>query len=68
MNALASPPTLMSLIDQLEKRTARIGIVGLGYVGLPLVFAYKPDVDDMRESPTFKLLDRFTVFGATVDY
>ena len=58
----------MSLIDQLEKRTATIGIVGLGYFGLPLVFAYKPDVDDMRESPTFKLLDRFTEFGATVDY
>lgn len=30
----------MSLIDQLEKRTATIGIVGLGYVGLPLVLAY----------------------------
>ena len=30
--------------------------------------AYKPDVDDMRESPTFELLDRFTELGATVDY
>ena len=30
----------MSLIDQLEKRTAKIAIVGLGYVGLLLVFAY----------------------------
>lgn len=30
----------MSLIDQLEKRTATIAIVGLGYVGLLLVFAY----------------------------
>ena len=30
----------MSLIDQLEKRTATIGIVGLGYVVYSLVLAY----------------------------
>ena len=28
------------LIDRLDGRTARIGIVGLGYVGLPLMLRY----------------------------
>jgi len=30
--------------------------------------AYKADVDDMRESPTFNLLDRFVELGAQVTY
>lgn len=30
--------------------------------------AYKPDVDDMRESPTFELMDIFKSLGADVDY
>ncbi|MEO9884460.1 MAG: nucleotide sugar dehydrogenase [Balneola sp.] len=30
--------------------------------------AYKPDVDDMRESPTFKILDLLTEKGAEVSY
>jgi UDP-N-acetyl-D-glucosamine dehydrogenase len=30
--------------------------------------AYKADVDDMRESPTFELMDRFQALGATVAY
>jgi UDP-N-acetyl-D-glucosamine dehydrogenase len=30
--------------------------------------AYKPNVDDMRESPTFKLLDMFKDLGAEVGY
>ncbi|WP_338684395.1 nucleotide sugar dehydrogenase [Haloferula helveola] len=30
--------------------------------------AYKPDVDDMRESPTFELLDGFKRLGAEVAY
>jgi UDP-N-acetyl-D-glucosamine dehydrogenase len=38
---------------------SRILIIGL---------AYKPDVDDMRESPTFELMDRFTELGADVSY
>ena len=40
VNSAPLASTFMSLIDQLEKRTATIGIVGLGYVGLPLVLAY----------------------------
>jgi UDP-N-acetyl-D-glucosamine dehydrogenase len=29
-----------SILDQIEKRTAKIGIVGLGYVGLPLALLF----------------------------
>ncbi len=35
---------------------------------LILGLAYKADVDDMRESPTFALLDRFAALGAEVSY
>jgi UDP-N-acetyl-D-glucosamine dehydrogenase len=35
---------------------------------LMLGLAYKADVDDMRESPTFELLDRFSALGADVSY
>jgi UDP-N-acetyl-D-glucosamine dehydrogenase len=35
---------------------------------LLLGLAYKPDVDDMRESPTFALMDRFKELGAEVSY
>jgi UDP-N-acetyl-D-glucosamine dehydrogenase len=38
---------------------ARILLLGL---------AYKANVDDMRESPTFELLDRFEALGAEVTY
>jgi UDP-N-acetyl-D-glucosamine dehydrogenase len=46
----------MSLIDQLETKSATIGIVGLGYVGLPLALAYVKagcrvlgfDIDDKK--------------------
>jgi UDP-N-acetyl-D-glucosamine dehydrogenase len=30
--------------------------------------AYKKDIDDMRESPSLKLIDLFTEKGAVVDY
>lgn len=30
--------------------------------------AYKPDVDDDRESPTYKLMDYFSTVGSEVDY
>lgn len=38
---------------------SRILLVGL---------SYKADIDDMRESPTFELMDRFSDLGATVAY
>ena len=35
---------------------------------LILGLAYKANVDDMRESPTFELMDRFQALGATVRF
>lgn len=35
---------------------------------LVLGVAYKPDVDDMRESPSFHLMDQLEDLGAQVDY
>ncbi len=35
---------------------------------LLLGLAYKADVDDMRESPTFSLMDKFHALGAEVSY
>ena len=35
---------------------------------LLLGLAYKANVDDMRESPTFELMDRFQSLGASVQY
>jgi len=40
-------------------KNAKILILGL---------AYKPDVDDVRESPSFALIERLTALGAQVDY
>lgn len=35
---------------------------------LVIGLAYKPDVDDMRESPTFKIMDLLHKYGASVSY
>ena len=35
---------------------------------LVIGLAYKPDVDDMRESPTFKIFDLLKSVGAEVAY
>ena len=35
---------------------------------LVIGLAYKPDVDDMRESPTFKIMDLLKEYGADVAY
>jgi UDP-N-acetyl-D-glucosamine dehydrogenase len=52
--------TMIALNDQGKAvKGSRILLLGL---------AYKADVDDMRESPTFELLDRFTALGADVSY
>jgi UDP-N-acetyl-D-glucosamine dehydrogenase len=51
---------MMALNDEGKAvRGSRVLLLGL---------AYKPDVDDMRESPTFELMDRFQALGAAVDY
>jgi UDP-N-acetyl-D-glucosamine dehydrogenase len=35
---------------------------------LVLGLAYKPDIDDVRESPSFELIERLADLGAAVDY
>ena len=35
-----SPPSIQSLLAKIEARSACIGIIGLGYVGLPLALAF----------------------------
>jgi UDP-N-acetyl-D-glucosamine dehydrogenase len=52
--------TLLALNDAGKSvKGARVLVVGL---------AYKPDVDDVRESPSFELIERLAELGATVDY
>ncbi len=40
-------------------KDARVLVLGL---------AYKPDVDDVRESPSFEIIERLQALGARVDY
>ena len=35
---------------------------------LVLGLSYKPDIDDVRESPSFELIEKFAELGAKVDY
>ncbi len=35
---------------------------------LILGLAYKPDIDDVRESPSFELIEKLTHLGATVEF
>lgn len=52
--------TVLALNEQGKAaKNSRILLLGL---------AYKADVDDMRESPTFELMDRFQELGAEVAY
>lgn len=52
------------VVDALNKRRKAVNGSKVLLVGL----AYKPDVDDMRESPTFILLDLLKEKGAQVAY
>jgi UDP-N-acetyl-D-glucosamine dehydrogenase len=52
--------TVLALNDRSKAvRGSRILILGL---------AYKPDVDDVRESPSFELIEHLEQLGADVDY
>jgi UDP-N-acetyl-D-glucosamine dehydrogenase len=52
--------TLLALNEQGKSvRGSRVLVMGL---------AYKPDVDDVRESPSFELIEQLTALGAGVDY
>ncbi len=82
----------IDLLSKIEERSARIGVIGLGYVGLPLALrfceenfkvigfdsdpkkvlilgvAYKKDIDDMRESPSLKIMKLLLDKGAVIEY
>lgn len=50
----------LALNDQgLAVKKSRILVLGL---------AYKPDVDDVRESPSFEIIEKLQALGAKVDY
>jgi len=51
-------------VDALETRGKAIR----GATILVLGLAYKPDVDDIRESPSFELIENLLALGAHVDY
>jgi UDP-N-acetyl-D-glucosamine dehydrogenase len=52
--------TILALNDRSKAvKGAKILILGL---------AYKPDVDDVRESPSFELIEKLEHLGAEVDY
>ncbi len=51
-------------MEALNKRKKALNGCKVLLMGL----AYKEDVDDMRESPTFELMDLFAAQGAEVDY
>jgi UDP-N-acetyl-D-glucosamine dehydrogenase len=52
--------TILALNEERKSiRGSKVMVLGL---------AYKPDVDDMRESPAFELMDRFADLGAEVTY
>jgi UDP-N-acetyl-D-glucosamine dehydrogenase len=44
------------------------GVKAAGAKILVLGLAYKPDIDDVRESPSFELIEQFRGAGAAVDY
>jgi UDP-N-acetyl-D-glucosamine dehydrogenase len=52
------------MVDQQLMRT-KVEYVLNGFI---FHFAYKPDVDDMRESPTFKIFDLLKAKGAEIAY
>src|ERR1041384_2435820 len=41
MTTSLAPQTLDALLESIGARTARIGVIGLGYVGLPLVLLFE---------------------------
>jgi UDP-N-acetyl-D-glucosamine dehydrogenase len=58
MSVISQPATTESLLSKIESRTATVGVIGLGYVGLPLVLLFAEngfpvigfDVDEKKTS------------------
>jgi UDP-N-acetyl-D-glucosamine dehydrogenase len=56
------------VVDRLSLALNNAGKAVKGSRILVLGLAYKPDVDDIRESPSFELIDLLEDLGAKVDY
>ncbi|MEL7472650.1 MAG: nucleotide sugar dehydrogenase [Planctomycetota bacterium] len=56
------------VIERLAEALNERGRAVNGARVLVLGLAYKPDVDDVRESPSFELIERLLARGAEVDY
>jgi UDP-N-acetyl-D-glucosamine dehydrogenase len=57
--SLSTPTATAPGVSGRSVRGSRILVLGL---------AYRPDDDDVRESPSFELIERLTDLGAAVDY
>jgi UDP-N-acetyl-D-glucosamine dehydrogenase len=58
----------MPLLGKILNRSAKVGIMGLGYVGLPLAVTYKKNITDIRESPALDIIRLLQQDGAQVSY
>ncbi|CAN5741254.1 nucleotide sugar dehydrogenase [soil metagenome] len=56
------------VIDKLAAELAQRAVPIRGARVLVLGLAYKPDIDDQRESPSFELIEHLKDLGAEVDY
>jgi len=56
------------VIDKLQAALNEHGEAMKGAKILVLGLAYKPDIDDPRESPAFEIIDRLLALGAEVSY
>lgn len=56
------------VVERTAAATAERGVALAGARILVLGLAYKPDIDDVRESPSFEIIALLREAGATVDY
>jgi UDP-N-acetyl-D-glucosamine dehydrogenase len=56
------------VIEKLQAALNENGKAVKGATVLVLGLAYKPDIDDPRESPAFEVIDRLLALGAEVSY
>lgn len=56
------------VIDKTVRALNSQGKAAKGAKVLMLGLAYKPDIDDVRESPSFELIEKLEELGAEVDY
>ena len=56
------------VVQRVAEALNRFGKSVMGSRALVLGLAYKPDIDDSRESPAFEIIERLEALGAAVDY